>query len=262
MPTQMELEYQRNSYQRMNRESFIATNTIAIITHSITQPLDMEIYLAGSGVKTISSFELSQQEHQPKQPQDFPSSHISMANQQRPRRIAKPDYMVFAGLAGGFVADVVTNPINIVFNRMQIDELFPFAARINYANLLDCQHVAKERAFASMTRIFDWCKEKFYHFLGPHWINKLWGTAIADSLGTQVSVPLDMVRTRVHTMKKLPSSLMPQYGSSSLVCYVSLFLIDFYDADHFDQEFRKLARFQYQADQYNHLRKIIVKVEI
>jgi hypothetical protein len=54
-----------------------------------------------------------------------------------PRRIARPDYMIFAGLAGGFTAGVVTNPIDIVFNRMQVDELYPEAARRNYANLID-----------------------------------------------------------------------------------------------------------------------------
>ena len=33
--------------------------------------------------------------------------------------------MALAGLAGGLVAGVVTNPIDIVFARMQVDELYP-----------------------------------------------------------------------------------------------------------------------------------------
>ena len=41
------------------------------------------------------------------------------------RRLARPDYFVFAGILGGFTAGVVTNPIDIVFNRMQVDELYP-----------------------------------------------------------------------------------------------------------------------------------------
>lgn len=35
MPTQMEVEYWRNQYQRMNKERFIAANTMALITHTI-----------------------------------------------------------------------------------------------------------------------------------------------------------------------------------------------------------------------------------
>ena len=41
MPTQMEIEYWRNRYQRMNKERFIAANVMALITHGITQPLDL-----------------------------------------------------------------------------------------------------------------------------------------------------------------------------------------------------------------------------
>jgi len=33
--------------------------------------------------------------------------------------------MIFAGLGGGFLAGVATNPFDIVFNRMQVDELYP-----------------------------------------------------------------------------------------------------------------------------------------
>lgn len=42
-----------------------------------------------------------------------------------PRRVARPDYLVLAGVLGGIIAGVVTNPIDIVFNRMQVDELYP-----------------------------------------------------------------------------------------------------------------------------------------
>ena len=34
-----------------------------------------------------------------------------------PRRVARPDYMALAGLGGGIIAGVVTNPIDIVFAR-------------------------------------------------------------------------------------------------------------------------------------------------
>lgn len=42
-----------------------------------------------------------------------------------PRRVARPDFLVLAGVLGGVTAGIVTNPIDIVFNRMQVDELYP-----------------------------------------------------------------------------------------------------------------------------------------
>jgi len=138
-----------------------------------------------------------------------------------PRRLARPDYFVAAGIAGGFIAGVATNPFDIVFNRMQVDELYPQSARRNYKNLLDgLYRVGEEGALfrgagangcklaaicSSMTSIFDLCKENSYYYLGPHWINRFWSTAVAVSVGTAVSMPFDMVRTRLHTMRPLPN---------------------------------------------------------
>lgn len=42
-----------------------------------------------------------------------------------PRRIPRPDYMALAGLAGGMVAGIVSNPFDVVFARMQVDEMYP-----------------------------------------------------------------------------------------------------------------------------------------
>ena len=42
-----------------------------------------------------------------------------------PRRTARPDWMIMAGLGGGFLAGVLTNPIDLVFARQQVDELYP-----------------------------------------------------------------------------------------------------------------------------------------
>ena len=151
-----------------------------------------------------------------------------------PRRLARPDYFVAAGILGGFTAGVVTNPIDIVFNRMQVDELYPQSARRNYKNLLDGLYkVSEEGALmrgagangcklaaicSSMTSIFDLCKENSYYYFGPHWINRLWSTAVAVSVGTAVSMPFDMVRTRLHTMRPLPTGEMPyQYSLDVIV---------------------------------------------
>ncbi len=42
-----------------------------------------------------------------------------------PRRVARIDKFMYAGILGGLVAGIATNPVEIVFNRMQVDELYP-----------------------------------------------------------------------------------------------------------------------------------------
>jgi hypothetical protein len=56
-----------------------------------------------------------------------------------------------------------------------------------------------------MTGIFDLCKENSYYFFGPHWLNRLWATVVASLVGTLVSMPFDMIRVRLHTMRPLPN---------------------------------------------------------
>ena len=123
--------------------------------------------------------------------------------------------MVAAGVAGGFISGVVTNPIDLIFARMQVDEMYPERARRNYKHFLDGLYKVSEEgalmrgAFAngakiaaicaSMTSIFDWCKENSYYYLGPHWLNRFWATAAAVTVGTVVSMPFDMIRLRLHT---------------------------------------------------------------
>lgn len=41
------------------------------------------------------------------------------------RRIARPDSYVLAGVVGGAVAGILSNPFDIVFTRMQADALYP-----------------------------------------------------------------------------------------------------------------------------------------
>lgn len=60
-----------------------------------------------------------------------------------------------------------------------------------------------------MTCIFDWCKENTYYFFGPHWINRFWATAAAVTVGTVASMPFDMLRVRMHTMRPLPNGVYP-----------------------------------------------------
>jgi hypothetical protein len=116
-------------------------------------------------------------------------------------------------MAGGFVAGVLTNPIDLVFARMQVDQLYPEAGRRNYKNIIDgLVKAAEEKALfrgamanglrlgamaSSMTLIYDWCKENSYFFLGPHVINRFWACAAAVTVGTVATMPFDMVRVRL-----------------------------------------------------------------
>ena len=50
---------------------------------------------------------------------------------------------------------------------------------------------------SSMTSVFDLCKENSYFFLGPHYLNRLWATAVAVTCGTLASMPFDMIRVRM-----------------------------------------------------------------
>mmetsp|Transcript_1148 Transcript_1148/g.1156 ORF Transcript_1148/g.1156 Transcript_1148/m.1156 type:complete len:188 (+) Transcript_1148:265-828(+) len=142
-----------------------------------------------------------------------------------PRRLARPDYFVTAGILGGLVAGIATNPFEIVFTRMQADEVYPVIARRNYANFFDGFYkVMEEGALfrgavangakvaalcSSMTSLFDLCKENSYFFFGPSWVNRFWSTAVAVTVGTLVSMPFDMIKTRLQTMRPLPNGEMP-----------------------------------------------------
>jgi hypothetical protein len=146
-----------------------------------------------------------------------------------PRRLARADKLVEAGLLGGVVAGIASNPFEIVFARMQADDLYPERARRNYKGFLDgLQKVMEEKSLfrgsianglrvgalcASMTSIFDLCKENSYFFFGPHYINRLFGTVIAALLGIVVSTPFDMVRIRLYTMRPLPNGMHPYTGT-------------------------------------------------
>lgn len=66
---------------------------------------------------------------------------------------------------------------------------------------------------SSMTGIFDLCKENSYFFFGPHWINRIWATAVACIVGTVVAMPFDMIRVRLHTMRPLPTGEYPYKGA-------------------------------------------------
>ena len=213
-----------------------------------------------------------------------------------PRRTARPDFMIMAGVGGGFLAGVLTNPIDLVFTRMQVDEMYPEQCRRNYRGVIDGLMRATDEGVlmrgamanglriaaicASMTNVYDWCKENSYFFLGPSWINRTWATGVAVACGTAASMPFDAIRVRMQTMRPLPDGTLPYKSSYDCavkmmhyegsqkyhsnwgcffsggqayairlyaICFLSQYFLDWYHGRAMVSEFWQPARFNYQG---------------
>lgn len=264
----MEVEYWRDRHQRMNRDRFFAANAIALITHTITQPLDLikvrsqmlqegkvytglafqrgfhplavgaDIHAAGAGYKqfytSLDGFLIKTVAYTTARVWGFLTVYDWINPD--PRRCARPDYYIMAGMAGGGLAGLICNPIDMVFARQQADAMYHEGYRRNYKSLVHgmmkvvdegvlfrgaAANALKYGALcASMTNVYDLIKENTYYFLGPSWINRFCGTAGAVGLGVAVSMPFDTIRLRMHTMRPLPNGVLPY--TSSWDCSVKM----------------------------------------
>lgn len=156
-----------------------------------------------------------------------------------PRRTARMDWYTMAGFAGGMVAGIVSNPVELVYTRMQVDEMYHEGYRRNYKSFVDGLIKATDEGVlmrgalanglrigaicSSMTGIYDWCKENSYFFLGPTWMTRLWCTAVAAACGTFAALPFDAVRTRMHTMRPLPNGVYPYTSSTDCLLKILQF---------------------------------------
>jgi len=253
----MEIEYWRNRYQRMNKERFFAANTMALITHGLTQPFDLvktraqvmqegksftglgfqkgfqpgpmleEIHRSGGGMRrfytSLDGFVAKTMVYTTARIWSFLYFYDWLNPD--PRRTARIDWNIMAATAGGLVAGVLFNPVDLVFTRMQIDGMYPEGCRRNYKNIVDgLMRVVDEGTLfrgsaanglkiaalcGSMTGVNDWCKENSYYWFGPSWMNRIFGTATAVAVGVAVSLPFDCIRTRLHQMRPLPNGVLP-----------------------------------------------------
>lgn len=130
-----------------------------------------------------------------------------------------------ASFCGGFAAGVVTNPVDIVYNRQAADALLPNQIRRNYTSFLDgLIKVNAEGALfrgsiasgwsygmllASMSYLYDYLKEYMYWIFGPtSWIRPL--TLLPTAyVGTLLYLPFDNIKVRYHTMTAMPDGSMP-----------------------------------------------------
>jgi len=155
MPTQMEIEYWRNRYQRMSKERFYVANGLALVTHGVTQALDLvkvrqqmlqegklyhglgyqrgdyaskileEIHQQGGGMKKyFSSYEgflFRTMAYTTFRVSSF-LYFYDWINKD-PRRYAKPEKLMFSAIPAGMIAGVLTNPFEIVYTRMQVNDM-------------------------------------------------------------------------------------------------------------------------------------------
>ena len=137
------------------------------------------------------------------------------------RRQARGDFYAYAGLAGGFMGGALSNPFQVVFSRMQVDEMYPERCRRNYKGFIDgFIKTAEEGALyrgslaysmklAGLVSVgsgmYDTCKEYMFYFFGPISANRIIGTGVGVFSAHLVSYPFDTVATRLHTMRPLPN---------------------------------------------------------
>ena len=260
MPTQQEIEYYRNRHQRMTRERFVTANLVALITHAVVQPLDLiktraqmmqegktfngmgiqrgynsyqimhSINKAGGSYKTwYTSFE------------GFAARTVAYTTARvsaylwffdrlnhDPRRYARPDRQIMAGIAGGLIAGILTNPLEIVFTRMQVDDMYPSKYRRGYTSFYDgLVKTAQEGALfkgaiangcrvagliSGAYALHDWFKENAYYFLGNIEINRVVATLVASGVATAASMPFDTIRVRLYTQRPMPTGVWPYTG--------------------------------------------------
>lgn len=162
------------------------------------------------------------------------------------RRVAKADFYAYAAVAGGLVGGYLMNPFQIVFARMQVDEMYPERARRNYKSFADGVAKVSEEgalfrgAFANGLKIaglfaggctYDWVKENMFFVFGPISMNRYVGTAVGVATAQFLSQPFDAIATRMHTMRPLPNGEYPYKN--------------WYDC------FSKMARYEGSFDHYS-----------
>jgi hypothetical protein len=152
------------------------------------------------------------------------------------RRVAKNDFYSYAGIVGGLTGGILANPFELVFRRMQVDEMYPNQCRRNYKSFIDgFIKVADEGALfrgavchglklAGLVTVaggaYDFMKENMFYFFGPISLNRIIGTVAGVTCATLISMPFDTIVTRMHTMRPLPNGEMPY--KHSFDCFLKI----------------------------------------
>ena len=145
-----------------------------------------------------------------------------------PRRAPHWSIGTLASFLGGFCAGVITNPVDVIYNRQAADALYPKGLSRNYSSFLHglssihvegalfrgaiASGVSAGVSLCSMSYIYDQFKELLYFWFGPtQWLRPLalFPTAF---FGTAMYLPFDNCKVRLHTMRALPTGEMPYNG--------------------------------------------------
>lgn len=126
-------------------------------------------------------------------------------------------------------AGILSNPFEVVFTRMQVDEMYPEQCRRNYKSFTDgIIKVAEEGALfrgalanglkisgilMCAAGINDWLKENTYYIFGPIPLTRIVGTTGGVAAAGVLSMPFDTIKTRMHTMRPLPNGMYPYTNS-------------------------------------------------
>jgi len=145
-----------------------------------------------------------------------------------PRRAPHWAIGTWASFLGGFCAGVITNPIDIVYNRQAADALYPEGLNRKYTSFLHgltsvhaenalfrgavASGVSAGVSLCSMSYIYDQFKELVYFWFGPtQWLRPVVLVPTAY-FGCAMYLPFDNVKVRLHTMRALPNGQMPYLG--------------------------------------------------
>lgn len=128
-----------------------------------------------------------------------------------------------AGLIAGGLGSLIGNPADLALIRLQADATLPVEARRNYKGVVDAVfRIVREegvralwrgsgptvsRAMAlnmGMLASFDQSKEMLDTRIGPGWTSTLLASAISGWFAVTLSLPFDLIKTKIQRMKPDP----------------------------------------------------------
>jgi solute carrier family 25 (mitochondrial oxoglutarate transporter), member 11 len=139
---------------------------------------------------------------------------------------------VAASMTSGAIASLIGNPFDVALVRMQSDTMRPAAERRNYSSVFNAlARIAREEGIARLWRgceptvlramamnvgmmaSYDQSKALYQGYLGKGITANLLASATAGFTCAFASLPFDMIKTRLQSMKADPKTgLMPYKG--------------------------------------------------
>lgn len=260
MPTQAEVEYLKHKHQKFTMEKLKWSLLIGSLTNVITAPAELikvrsqllgegksvhgyanergnpavrmvyEIYDSGAGTKGLFSGWDAQFAKGLYQSaiKTFLWCHIYNYYNDDPRRVRSLGVSTFTNFLAGFGAGLLTNPIDLVYNRIVADPLFPKENRRNYSSFINGLIRANNEGvlfrgalasglsyglmLASLSNLYDYLKEYLFYFFGPtDWLRPTVLLPVTF-VGAYIYLPFDNIRTRLHIMTPLPDGRYPYLG--------------------------------------------------